>query len=184
MTAPPTGKRRTQRFFRPGRNCSPGLRNAITAINSPDIHRRIDMLDRAGKKSRFISLRRFAAAAACWRSSSAGNTCSCVRGMNAPLRCAWSRPEAARASSRFPDGTRVRLNGDSRLSYPEHSMPESVGSGSTAKLLFQVRHDASHPFVVDMEVMQVEVLGTGSTPVTGPVLAMPKRSFNRAASVS
>ena len=30
----------------------------------PDIHHRIDMLDRAGKKSRFISLRRFAAAAA------------------------------------------------------------------------------------------------------------------------
>ena len=70
----------------------------------PDIHHRIDMLDRAGKKSRFISLRRFAAAAALLALVVCGDTCSCVRGMNAPLRCAWSRPEAARASSRFPTG--------------------------------------------------------------------------------
>lgn len=60
----------------------------------------------------------------------------------------------------LPDGTRVWLNGDSRLSYPETFDAEARRVRLDGEAFFQVRHDASHPFVVDMEVMQVEVLGT------------------------
>ena len=60
----------------------------------------------------------------------------------------------------LPDGTRVWLNGDSRLSYPETFDAGIRRVRLDGEAFFQVRHDASHPFVVDMEVMQVEVLGT------------------------
>ena len=107
----------------------------------PDIHHRIDMLDRAGKKSRFISLRRFAAAAALLALVVCGEYLFLrSRYERAPSVCLVTARGSKSEPETFDAGIRrVRLDGEA---------------------FFQVRHDASHPFVVDMEVMQVEVLGT------------------------
>ena len=84
----------------------------------PDIHHRIDMLDRAGKKSRFISLRRFAAAAALLALVVCGEYLFLrSRYERAPSVCLVTA-RGSKSEFTLPDGTRVWLNGDSRLSYP------------------------------------------------------------------
>ena len=126
----------------------------------PDIHHRIDMLDRAGKKTRFISLRRFAAAAALLALVVCGEYLFLrSRYERTPSVCLVTA-QGSKGEFTLPDGTRVWLNGDSRLSYPETFDAGIRRVRLDGEAFFQVRHDASHPFVVDMEVMQVEVLGT------------------------
>ena len=143
----------------------------------PDIHHRIDMLDRAGKKSRFISLRRFAAAAALLALVVCGEYLFLrSRYERAPSVCLVTA-RGSKSEFTLPDGTRVWLNGDSRLSYPETFDAGIRRVRLDGEAFFQVRHDASHPFVVDMEVMQVEVLGTEFD-------ARHRLGSNRAASVS
>ena len=125
-----------------------------------DIHRRIDLLDRAGKRGRFISLRRFAAAAALLALVVCGEYLFLrSRYERTPSVCLVTA-QGSKGEFTLPDGTRVWLNGDSRLSYPETFDAEARRVWLDGEAFFQVRHDASHPFVVDMEVMQVEVLGT------------------------
>ena len=124
------------------------------------IHRRIDLLDRAGKRGRFISLRRFAAAAALLALVVCGEYLFLrSRYERTPSVCLVTA-QGSKGEFTLPDGTRVWLNGDSRLSYPETFDAEARRVRLDGEAFFQVRHDASHPFVVDMEVMQVEVLGT------------------------
>ena len=60
----------------------------------------------------------------------------------------------------LPDGTTVWLNGDSRLTYPESFDDRNRRVELDGEAFFRVKHDAEHPFLVDMDVMQVEVLGT------------------------
>ena len=125
-----------------------------------DIHRRIDLLDRAGKRGRFISLRRFAAAAALLALVVCGEYLFLrSRYERTPSVCLVTA-QGSKGEFTLPDGTRAWLNGDSRLSYPETFDAEARRVWLDGEAFFQVRHDASHPFVVDMEVMQVEVLGT------------------------
>lgn len=60
----------------------------------------------------------------------------------------------------LPDGSTVKLNASSTLQYPDHF------SGDTRKVIldgegyFEVVHDASHPFVVEISNAIVEDLGT------------------------
>ena len=100
----------------------------------PDIHHRIDMLDRAGKKSRFISLRRFAAAAALLALVVCGEYLFLrSRYERAPSVCLVTA-RGSKSEFTLPDGTRVWLNGDSRLSYPEmHVQPSDILSDSLKK---------------------------------------------------
>lgn len=60
----------------------------------------------------------------------------------------------------LPDGSRVWLNGNSRLTYPESFDAEHRSVRLDGEAFFRVKHDPQHPFRVDMETMQVEVLGT------------------------
>ncbi|GET20502.1 FecR family protein [Prolixibacter denitrificans] len=60
----------------------------------------------------------------------------------------------------LPDGTVVSLNANSRIEYPQGF----TGKKRTVKLVgeafFDVHHDALHPFIIETEGAQIEVLGT------------------------
>ncbi|OUN76083.1 Fe2+-dicitrate sensor protein [Alistipes sp. An54] len=60
----------------------------------------------------------------------------------------------------LPDGSRVWLNGNSRLTFPESFDEEHRSVRLDGEAFFRVKPDPHHPFRVDMETMQVEVLGT------------------------
>ena len=60
----------------------------------------------------------------------------------------------------LPDGTVVSLNANSRIEYPK----EFTGQTRTVKLVgeafFDVSHNPYHPFIIEAEGAQIEVLGT------------------------
>ncbi len=68
-------------------------------------------------------------------------------------------PAGMRTHFDLPDGTKVSLNGDARLKYKANFQKDRqlVLEGEA---YFNVHHDASSPFVVQTEVMDVKVLGT------------------------
>ncbi|MFR0765044.1 MAG: FecR domain-containing protein [Alistipes communis] len=150
----------------------------------PDIHHRIDMLDRAGKKSRFISLRRFAAAAALLALVVCGEYLFLrSRYERAPSVCLVTA-RGSKSEFTLPDGTRVWLNGDSRLSYPETFDAGIRRVRLDGEAFFRSGTMPPIPSSSIWRSCRSRYSVRSSTPVTGPVLAMPKRSFNRAASVS
>lgn len=61
----------------------------------------------------------------------------------------------------LPDGTIVRLNSNSELTYSPGAMFGSVRRvGFRGEALFDVARDESHPFIVNADRMNVKVLGT------------------------
>ncbi len=60
----------------------------------------------------------------------------------------------------LPDGTAVWLNSDTRLSYSEQFNTKTRKVELIGEAYFEVRHDPSKPFIVDMGDIEVEVLGT------------------------
>lgn len=74
-------------------------------------------------------------------------------------QCMVSVPYGRRARVQFADGTTVRMNSHSRLVFPV-----SFGKERTVKMtgeaLFDVSRDESRPFVVSIDDVRVQVLGT------------------------
>ena len=60
----------------------------------------------------------------------------------------------------LPDGTKVWLNASSRLTYPETFDRRERRVTLEGEAYFEVARNTSHPFVVDMNRMEIEVLGT------------------------
>lgn len=60
----------------------------------------------------------------------------------------------------LPDGTRVWLNGESRLSYPAEFSGREREVSLCGEAFFEVCRDTLRPFRVRMNSLQVEVLGT------------------------
>lgn len=58
------------------------------------------------------------------------------------------------------DGTRVWLNGNSRLTYPEHFDSDIREVTLSGEGYFEVIRDENRPFVVNMSNVSIEVLGT------------------------
>lgn len=58
------------------------------------------------------------------------------------------------------DGSRVWLNADSRITYPDHFAGKTREVSITGEAYFEVNKDASHPFIVRSDKMMVEVTGT------------------------
>lgn len=69
-------------------------------------------------------------------------------------------PAGQRLSITLEDGTLVWLNGGSRMEYPLLFARGERRVKLTGEALFDVRHDASHPFVVETFASEIEVLGT------------------------
>lgn len=60
----------------------------------------------------------------------------------------------------LPDGSKVLLNGNSRLSYRGNSFAKKRDVKLDGEAYFDVIHEASRPFRVDMSGFRIEVLGT------------------------
>lgn len=60
----------------------------------------------------------------------------------------------------LPDGTNVFLNAGSRLVYPEHFKEKFREVFLYGEAYFKVKHDAKHPFVVQVNDLRINDLGT------------------------
>lgn len=58
------------------------------------------------------------------------------------------------------DGTSVKMNSDSRLSFPEKFVGKDRRVRLTGEAFFRVTKDAEHPFIVETDGGEVRVLGT------------------------
>ncbi|MCF0058827.1 FecR family protein [Dyadobacter sp. CY356] len=79
----------------------------------------------------------------------------------------WNRPEQIQSATTnntgettLPDGTRVFLNYNSSISYPESFSGDLRSVTLKGEAFFDVKPDASHPFVIDANGTMVRVLGT------------------------
>ena len=61
---------------------------------------------------------------------------------------------------KLPDGSIVKMNANSTLQYPEQFSSASRKVKLSGESYFEVIHDASHPFVVEINNVVVEDLGT------------------------
>ncbi len=69
-------------------------------------------------------------------------------------------PAGQRISVTLEDGTVVWLNGGTRLEYPLLFAEEVRRVKLSGEALFDVEHNADHPFVVETFASEIEVLGT------------------------
>jgi ferric-dicitrate binding protein FerR (iron transport regulator) len=60
----------------------------------------------------------------------------------------------------LPDGTRVTLNSDSRLTYPGRFTGKLREVSIAGEAFFEVEHDKSKPFVISAGEARIKVLGT------------------------
>jgi len=64
------------------------------------------------------------------------------------------------------DGSRVYLNRNSRLTYPENFRSDSRKVSLVGEAFFDIAADASHPFIIDAGEASVKVLGTSFSVMT------------------
>lgn len=77
---------------------------------------------------------------------------------------AYIRVEVPRGAKRLlvlPDSTRVWINSECTLKYPEHFVGKTRTVYLVGEAYFEVTKDAVHPFIVSTTEMNVKVLGTG-----------------------
>ncbi len=60
----------------------------------------------------------------------------------------------------LPDGSKVILNADSKLSYPKIFNDSIRHVNLIGEALFDIEHDSSRPFIVDANEIKIKVLGT------------------------
>ena len=60
----------------------------------------------------------------------------------------------------LPDGTTVKLNANSTLQYPEQFAASDRRVKLVGEAFFEVRHESTHPFIVEVNNVQIEDLGT------------------------
>lgn len=69
-------------------------------------------------------------------------------------------PCGERMTVLLADGTKVYLNADTKLSYPEQFTGKERKVSVEGEAYFEVKKDAEKPFIVDVSSMQIKVLGT------------------------
>ncbi len=77
-------------------------------------------------------------------------------------------PAGQRMSMTLSDGTRVNLNSGARLEYPAVFTKRERRVSVSGEAMFEVTHDARHPFIVETFACEVEVLGTRFNVVADP----------------
>lgn len=60
----------------------------------------------------------------------------------------------------LPDGSRVRLNSDSKLVYPEQFTGDERGVSLIGEAYFEVKKNQKNPFIVNADGMKIKVTGT------------------------
>ncbi len=124
------------------------------------LHRRIESLGLDRPAKRRFSLRRLAAAAALLALLLGGEYLFLQSLHERSASVCLVTAHGSKGEFVLPDGTHVWLNGNSRLAYPKAFDGKKRKVRLDGNAFFQVRKDASRPFIVDMDVMQVQVLGT------------------------
>lgn len=71
-----------------------------------------------------------------------------------------SVPAGQRMQVTLADGTLVRLNAGTTLEYPVVFSSKSRRVRLSGEALFEVKHDSSHPFIVETFATEIQVLGT------------------------
>jgi transmembrane sensor len=61
---------------------------------------------------------------------------------------------------RLPDGTRVILNADSKISYPDNFLGNTREVTLEGEAFFEVTEDKSKPFIIHSKLMDIKVVGT------------------------
>ena len=69
-------------------------------------------------------------------------------------------PRGGEYSLALADGTRIKINSDSKLTFPHRFMGEERRVRLEGEALFDVVKDKEHPFIVKTDDMEVEALGT------------------------
>ncbi|WP_295937690.1 FecR family protein [uncultured Alistipes sp.] len=124
------------------------------------LNRRIDALDTTApvRKSRLVTLRRFAAVAAVVVFVVAAFMT--YRITTAPQVHRFHNPDTIAMHVTMPDGTDVWLGPRTTLSYDDRFRVEGRNVELDGEAYFDVTHDALHPFVVATSAFHVRVLGT------------------------
>ncbi|MCH5718063.1 FecR family protein [Niabella hibiscisoli] len=68
--------------------------------------------------------------------------------------------KGSKSSLVLPDGTKVQLNSDTRLSYNQSFGKQLREVTLEGEAFFEVAKDANHPFIVHTKTMNIKVLGT------------------------
>lgn len=87
--------------------------------------------------------------------------------------------EAKLITHRLPDGTQVCLYPNAELTYPKAFEGKTRQVTFIGEGFFDVAHDASHPFLIQSDKMQIRVLGTKFN-----VKALPKQAIFQVSVVS
>ncbi|MBO4340931.1 MAG: FecR domain-containing protein [Bacteroidales bacterium] len=82
-----------------------------------------------------------------------------VTSVSSQANCMLMVPYGHRAKVQFADGSVVRMNAHSRLFFPAAFGKERVVS-MTGEALFDVSRDNGRPFIVELDDVRVQVLGT------------------------
>jgi len=80
---------------------------------------------------------------------------------------------------KLPDGTRVILNADSKISYPDNFVGNTREVTLEGEAFFEVHEDPSKPFIIHARSMDIKVLGTVFN-----VKAYPEESRSEASLIS
>lgn len=73
---------------------------------------------------------------------------------------AYSTAPGQKATVTLPDGTRIYLNSESTLHYPEHFADSIRWISLSGEAFFEVTRDSEKPFVIETERSTTQVLGT------------------------
>lgn len=74
--------------------------------------------------------------------------------------CTVVAPKGSKAFAELPDGTRVWLNAESRLSYPANFSDDNRSVYLEGESFFEVAKDKSRPFIVHTSGVNIRAIGT------------------------
>ena len=112
------------------------------------------------RRSRIFRRIRYAAAAAAVLLFAVGEYYYVRSASAVPAEIRLLTARGSKGEFQLPDGTKVWLNASSRLTYPETFDRRERRVTLEGEAYFEVARNTSHPFVVDMNRMEIEVLGT------------------------
>lgn len=78
----------------------------------------------------------------------------------APVAMQIYTSKGGRTDVILPDGTKVYLNSDSKITYPSRFEKGSRKVKLKGEALFEVAHDKENPFIISVNDLKVKVLGT------------------------
>ena len=120
----------------------------------------IRMREAQQRRSRIFRRIRYAAAAAAVLLFAVGEYYYVRSASAVPAEIRLLTARGSKGEFQLPDGTKVWLNASSRLTYPETFDRRERRVTLEGEAYFEVARNTSHPFVVDMNRMEIEVLGT------------------------